>query len=310
MRKKTNHFISFKFPYCWLISAIWVILLFSQQILIAQTKASISDIEGLKRNYTVFLPNNYSDTLDFPLVIYLHGYGWTVEQDMNYTRLYELTDTAGYIIVYPSGTPYWNSGISDNPDLPTPNIDDVEFINTLIDTLSEQYSIDLYRVYACGYSNGGFMAYKLACQLSNRIAAIASVGGVMPNSLMGNCNPLRTMPVLEIHGTDDWWVPVNGTGYWHSVDKTLSYWTNYNNCTQIDRITLPDVNPEDSCTVEKIVYANSSNNCEVIYYKVINGGHTWPGAGKPGYSHEGNVNDDFNANIEILNFFKKYKLDR
>ena len=143
--------------------------------------------------------------MDIPLVIYLHGYGWTAEQDMNYTRLYEVADTTGYIVVYPSGAPYWNSGISDNPDLATSDVDDVGFINALIDTLSAQYSIDFERVYACGYSNGGFMSYKLACQLSNRIAAIASVGGVMPNSLMKNCNPLRTMPILEIHGTNDWW---------------------------------------------------------------------------------------------------------
>ena len=308
--KENIHFISFRFCCRWLIFAIWVIFLFPQQILFAQIKATISDAESFKRNFTLFLPNNYSDTTDFPLVIYLHGYGWTVEQDMNYTRLYKAADTTGFIIVYPSGNPYWNSGISDNPDFPTPQVDDVGFINALIDTLSEQYSIDSERVYACGYSNGGFMSYKLACQLSNRIAAIASVGGVMSNSLMENCNPKRKMPILEIHGTNDWWVPVNGTDYWHSVEKTLSYWTKYNNCTQVDRITLPDVNRKDSCTVQKLVYTNPSGNCEVIYYKVIRGGHTWPGAGKPGYSHEGNVNDDFNADIEILNFFKKYKLSR
>ena len=308
--KRNNPFISFRFRCRWLIFAIWVIFLFPQQILFAQTKASISDTEGLKRNFTVFLPNNYSDTTDFPLVIYLHGYGWTVEQDMNYTRLYEVTDTTGFIIVYPSGNPYWNSGISDNPDFPVPDVDDVGFINALIDTLSEQYSIDPERVYACGISNGGFMSYKLACQLSNRIAAIASVGGVMSNSLMENCNPTRKIPILEIHGTDDWWVPVNGTDYWHSVDETLRYWTNHDKCTQIDTTALADISYNDSCTVEKIVYTNSSNNCEVIYYKVIHGGHTWPGAGKPGYSHEGNANNDFNANVEILNFFKRYRLNQ
>lgn len=308
--KVDNQFITLKISNSLLISAIWVILLFSQQILFSQTKTSILDIENHHRYYKIFLPSNYSETIDFPLVIYLHSYGWSVEQDINYTRLYEVADTTGFVVVCPSGDPNWNSGVSDNPNFPTPNVDDVEFIKTLIDTLSEQYSIDLERVYACGYSNGGFMSYKLACQLSDRIAAIASVGGVMSNSLYKDCKPLRAMSILEIHGTDDWWVPINGSDYWHSVNETLSYWTSNNQCTQNDTIILKDINQKDSCTVEKIISTNFSTNNEVIFYKVIHGGHTWPGAGSPGYSHEGNANDDFNANVEIFKFFKRHKLNQ
>ena len=258
----------------------------------------------------VYLPNNYTGTISFPLVIYLHAYGWTAQQEMNYTLLHQVADTSDFLVVYPNAIPNWNSGIGDNPSWPTPNVDDVGFINALIDTLSNNYSIDLERIYACGYSNGGFMAYKLACQLGDRIAAIASVGGVMSTGTAANCKPQRTMPVLDIHGTADYWVPINGTTGWHSVDKTLSYWTNFNNCFMANTTVLPDLNPADSCTVEKISYTNCQNNSKVIYYKVIRGGHTWPGAGSPGFSHEGNANDDFNANVEIWNFFKNYKLDQ
>ena len=265
------------------------------------------EVEGKIRNYVVFLPTNYNGTTNLPLVIYLHSYGWTAQKGMNYTSLNQVADTNDFIVVYPSGRSNWNSGVEDNPSWPTPDINDVGFINALIDTLSINYSIDLERIYATGYSNGGFMAYKLACQLSHRIAAIASVGGVMSTNIAAECNPLRPMPVLQIHGTEDTWVSINGDTGWQSVDQTLTYWIDFNNCVKVDTAILQDTDSTDGSTVEKISYTNCTNNSNVIYYEVINGGHTWPGAGPTGYS-AGNTNQDFNASVEIWNFFKDYQL--
>jgi len=287
---------------------VFLILLFvSQSILHAQIQTGSIDFDGRLRNYMVYLPNSYTGSTNFPLVIYLHCYGWTAQQGMNYTSLNQVADASDFIVVYPSAIPNWNSGIGDNPSWPTPNVDDVGFINALIDTMSNRYSIDLERIYACGYSNGGMMSYKLACQLSHRIAAIASVGGVISTNTAANFNPLRAMPVLQIHGTSDPWVPINGSTGWHSVDQTLSYWTSFNDCVQADTTILPDLDPTDGCTVEKTTYTNCSDNSNVVYYKVINGGHTWPGAGPPGYS-AGRTNQDINAGVEIWNFFKNHKL--
>ena len=118
------------------------------------------------------------------------------------------------------------------------------------------------------------------------------------------------MPILHIHGTDDYFVSYSASGYWKSVDETLNYWTEYNSCVLTPETTiLPDLDPNDGCTVEKITYTNCDNNANVILFKVIKGGHTWPGAGDPGYTFAGNANNDFDANVEILNFFKNYKLD-
>ena len=290
-----------------LFGGIFIVLFFAQKASYAQIETGSFDFEEHHRNYMVYLPKNYNGTINFPIVIYLHCYGWTAQQGMNYTKLHQVADSSDFLVVYPSAINNWNSGIGDNPNWPTPNVDDVGFINAMIDTLSNHYSIDLERIYACGYSNGGFMSYKLACQLSHRIAAIASVGGVISTNTSANCNPFRTMPVLQIHGTGDPWVPIKGATGWHSVDQTLSYWTNFNNCAKADTIILQDLDPTDGCTVEKISYANCNNKIIVIYYKVINGGHTWPGAGPPGYS-AGNTNQDFNASIEIWNFFKDHQL--
>jgi polyhydroxybutyrate depolymerase len=265
------------------------------------------EFDGQERNFMVFIPDDYTDTNKFPLVIYLHSYGWDAQKGMDYTQLNQVGSTFNFMIVYPNAKPNWNSGFGDSSSWSTPNNDDVGYISTLIDNLSEQYSIDLERIYATGYSNGGFMAYRLACQLSHRIAAIASVSGVMSTSVEANCNPARTVPVLQIHGTEDPWVPIEGSTSWLSVDQTLSNWINFNQCENSENTSLPDSDPTDDCTVEKTRFTNCTDNSNVIYYKVINGGHTWPGAGPPGYP-AGNTNQDFNAGEEIWNFFKDYRL--
>jgi polyhydroxybutyrate depolymerase len=268
------------------------------------------DYEGVTRYYMVFFPKNFSGKTNFPLVINLHAYSFNAQMEMEYTQMNQVADTAGFIIVYPNGKNNWNSGVGDNPNYPTPNYDDVGFINALIDTLSKHYpKIDPDRIYACGFSNGGFMAYKLACQLSNRIAAVASVAGVIASNTASSCNSQHSMPVLFIHGTADNTVPLNGATGWYSVEQTLNFWNDINNCGQASRVLLPDLFPGDECTVEKTTYSDSSDECKVIFYKVINGGHSWPGAIE-NYSWSGRKNMDINASVEIWNFFKNYMLNQ
>ena len=130
--------------------------------------------------------------------------------------------TNDVLVVYPSAKPNWNSGFGNDLNWPTPDINDIGFISSLIDTLSNRYNVDLNRIYAAGFSNGGFMAYNLACQLSDRITAVASVAGVMSTETAVNCNPSRPIPVLHIHGTDDTIVRLDSTSFRLSVDETVS----------------------------------------------------------------------------------------
>lgn len=288
-----------------LFGGILIFLFLAPKLLRSQVVPGNFDFEGINRTYLVYIPANYTGTEDFPLLIFLHPYSWNGLQGMDYTNFNQVADTADFMVVYPDAIPNWNSGINDNPNWPAPSVNDVGFINALIDTLINQYNIYSQKIYACGYSNGGFMSYKLACQLSNRIAAIASVCGVISTSTLANCEPANTIPVLQIHGTADAVVPINGTNGWHSVDETLNNWIDLNNCSEVDTISLPDIDPSDGCTVEKISYTNCTDNKDVFYYKVINGGHTWPGAGTTGLPI-GNTNQDINASVEIWNFFKNY----
>ncbi|MFZ1705865.1 MAG: T9SS type A sorting domain-containing protein, partial [Saprospiraceae bacterium] len=157
-----------------------------------------------------------------------------------------------------------------------------------------------------GMSNGGFMSYHLACNLSNKIAAVASVTGSMVPGAFAKCNPGRTIPALEIHGTADDVVLYNGNSTLNeSVESVKSFWANNNEC--VDSISvefLPNTNTQDQSTVEKHTHFLCKNDHKVVLYKVIGGGHTWPGA----TLSIGVTNRDINANEEIWNFFKQYSL--
>jgi polyhydroxybutyrate depolymerase len=157
------------------------------------------------------------------------------------------------------------------------------------------------------------MSHRLACELSNRIAAIADVGGVMAISLLNNTSTLHSMPVLKIHGTDDLIVPYNGQLDWSSVQQTLNHWTNFNLCNPPDTISMPNLDTLDGCTVQKIRYHFLSDSGDVIFYKVLSGGHSWPGGDTAYFTWHslgpiGKTNIDINASELIWNFFKNYRL--
>jgi polyhydroxybutyrate depolymerase len=286
---------------------IIILLILIPIISFAQVTGSFV-FEGITRYYIVYVPQNYNGSTEIPLVFNLHGLTENMTQQMNYSGMNTVADSEGFIVVYPNGAgPYnsWNIGVSGSP-----NINDVGFINALIDTLCSHYNIDTSRIYSCGFSMGGFMSNRLACELSNRIAAIASVSGTMAQSIANSCIPNHHMPVLLIHGTADLIVPYIGFLDRLGVDTLIEHWTNLNNCTESDTILLPDLDTLDGCTVQKIIYTHCSDSVSVILFKVINGGHSWPGGDTsnfhlpPGYEI-GNTNFDINASQEIWNFFNK-----
>ncbi len=131
---------------------VFVILLFvSQSILHAQIQTGSISFDGRLRNYMVYLPNNYTGSINFPLVIYLHSYGSTAQWGMNYTQLNQVADASDFIVVYPSGIPNWNSVIGDNSGTQTPNVGDVGFINALIDAMSNNHRHKPFQDQYCNY---------------------------------------------------------------------------------------------------------------------------------------------------------------
>lgn len=284
-----------------------LILLFCAILKLSQAQTSVVDtfnFDGLERNYILYVPAIYDGANAVPLVINLHGYGSNAAQQNFYGNFKNLADVDNFLVVLPdgtkdlSGTPYWNSFAGNG------TVDDVAFISGLIDTLSKNYNIDPAKIFSTGMSNGGFMSYRLACELNNRISKIASVTGWMNTTLQGTCSPGAPIPVMQIHGTNDPTVPYNGSFGVVAIENVVDYWVNNNNCDTAPIVeSLPDINTADNSTVERYTYVNGDAGSSVIFYKVIGGGHTWPDAAIPIPAY-GPTNRDFNASQVIWEFFK------
>lgn len=262
---------------------------------------------GLQRDYILYVPANYTGTQNVPLLFNFHGYTSNASQQMFYGDFRAIADTAGFIIVHPEGKLDGSGQTHFNVGWGGSSIDDLGFSSALIDSLMMDYAIDADRVYSTGMSNGGFMSFHLACNLSSRIAAIASVTGSMVPSTVSNCAASHPTAIMQIHGTSDGTVAYNGGGgISASIPNVLTYWSNYNN-TDATAITtaVPNTNTLDGCTAEKIAYLNGDSCTEVVHYKITGGAHTWPGAPIT----IGVTNRDINASTEIWKFVSRYDIN-
>lgn len=266
-------------------------------------------VGGISRTYQLHLPPNYDGSEDLPIIIAMHGGFGNGPQLEIQSQLSVKADEENFIVVYPEGVQgflnirTWNAGAccgyaADN------DVDDVGFIDALLDSLMASYSIDSLRVYATGMSNGGFMSYRLACELSNRIAAIAPVAASMT---MSECSPFYEVPIIHFHSYLDSNVPYDGgvgsgfsSHYNPPVDSVLNVWASINNC-QITNDTLVD-NGEYT----HVVWDNCDCTYSIEYYITLDGGHSWPG----GQSVLGDLPSEYiNANDLMWEFFQQYTLE-
>jgi polyhydroxybutyrate depolymerase len=260
-----------------------VLLLFAGTSLIAQPDTI--HVGGRDRTYTVRLPSSYTGTTPMPLVVAMHGGFGSGTQLENQSQLTVKAEEAGFIVVYPDGVASllgirtWNAGgccgYAMNQD-----IDDVGFINALLDTLIADYAIDTQRIYATGMSNGGFMSYRLACELANRIAAIAPVSASMT---IAACQPVRPVPVISFHSYQDTSVPYQGgvgdgiSNHYNSPqDSVLNAFAAHAGCT-----VLNDTLQHDN-VMTVIRWHECACNAEVITYRTPDGGHSWHGGNGTG----------------------------
>jgi polyhydroxybutyrate depolymerase len=260
--------------------------------------------DGLIRDYKIYIPAIYDGSTPVPLVFNFHGYGSNFIEQEQYGDFRAIADTANFILIHPNGTPD-NFGTNSWNTFDNSTTNDLGFVSNLIDTLLLNYNIDTTAIYSTGMSNGGFMSYELACQLSHRIAAVASVTGSITNTHIATCNAQHPMPVMQIHGTNDGTVPYIGNVIFQPIENVVNYWIQFNNCdTNAVFNAITDIVTTDNCTAEHYVYPNGDNGVEVEFYKIINGGHSWPGAPV----NLNTTNMDFQANQEIWRFFRKYRL--
>lgn len=263
--------------------------------------------DGEERTYILYVPANYTGESEVPLVFNFHGYTSNAKQQMGYGDFRPIADTSGFIIVHPQGTllkgkTHWNVGGWTLAS----KTDDVAFTAALLDSLAAEYKIDMTRVYSTGMSNGGYMSFLLACQLSDRIAAVASVTGSMTPQIFDACDPQHPTPIMQVHGTTDPVVPYKGAAWSKSIDEVLTYWISYNNCSATAETTdIADTDQTDGSTVTHTIYAGGDKTATAEHFTVTGGKHTWPGTtfNKPG------TNQDFNASVEIWKFFSRYDIN-
>jgi polyhydroxybutyrate depolymerase len=281
--------------------------------------------DNLERTFHIHIPSLYNESVQVPLVVALHGRGGTGESMIIVTRkgFDRLSDKDGFIVVYPDGVELnWNDGRMDeeaNDRAHRENIDDVGFISALIDSMIKDYNIDPKRVYVTGISNGGIMSYRLACELSHKIAAIAPVDGNIPHLLLRDCYPAMPVSVLAINNVNDPLVPYDGGSIYSSirklnlgkvmsVDESIGFWVQRNQCSTLPVMTVePDIDPKDGTRVTRKEYKNGTDSTEVTLYSVDGGGHTWPGGFQylPAFII-GKTSRDIDACQVIWSFFKKH----
>ena len=222
-------------------------------------------------------------------------------------------------MVYPDGIERgWNDGRKNTSIYAhQQNINDVGFINALIENLTIEFNIDQNRIYSTGISNGAMMSYRLALELPEKIAAIAPVAGAIPIDILPEEPLLTQLSVCVISGTSDPLIPWEGgtvgtnrnpRGIVISVPDSVNYWVINNNCNSTpETVLLPDIDPSDGTRVYFHRYGSGENNTEVVLYEIKNGGHTWP----DGYQYLskiiiGRTSKDINANEVIWDFFKNH----
>jgi polyhydroxybutyrate depolymerase len=274
-------------------------------------------VGGLTRTYVVQAPPGLDPQKPAPVVLALHGATMTGPLMAWFSGLNAKADAAGFIVVYPNGTGrrssyFWNAGNCCG-EAAQNNVDDVAFIRAVLDDLATAYRIDQKRVFATGMSNGAMMAYRLASELSDRIAAVAPVAGTMA---CGECHPTRPVPVLHIHGTEDEYVPFGGgkgaksiSGVPHrSVADTIAAWVKTNGCRNkpVAVEELPD-RTGDGTKVTRTTYRGDVAGAEVLLVAVEGGGHTWPG--RPGSAALGRSTRNVSANDIIWEFFERHPME-
>ena len=270
-------------------------------------------VGGVSRSYIVHAPKGHDLKSPLPVVLALHGATMNGPMMAWFSGLNRKADEAGFIAVYPNGTGthssyFWNGG--SGPAAQN-KVDDVAFIDALLDDLRRAYPVDAKRVYATGMSNGAMMAYRLAAELSGRIAAIAPVSGTVATEIG---QPKRPVSVLHFHGTRDEYIPftggkgtrsIFGTNY-RPVEDSIRAWVTANG---FDETPKNDVLAEagDGLRVTRRTYGAGREGSEVALVVIDGGGHTWPGK-KSTAAVLGRSTLNVSANDLMWEFFQRHKL--
>lgn len=275
--------------------------------------------DEIYRHYQVFLPSDYDAEASDATVLVLHGGSGNAQSIQGFTGMNFFANQHGFIAVYPQGAGIappgfsWADGRGTTAD--DAGIDDIGFMHALLDTLQLAYNADPDSLYATGFSNGGFMTQRMACEMNDRFAAIGAVGCSMDTSLYANCTPANPLGMLMMVGTNDPEIPYEGGEMTNpavnpivGVEDAFTFWVDALECSaEVIENEVPDFNTEDNSTVEFTLHPDCTCDQTAVLYRIINGGHTWPGVELPDLEDLlGETNEDIHASDIQLLFFKEH----
>ena len=273
------------------------------------------DVGGRERHYLVHVPKDYDGRKPWPVVLAFHGGGSHAEQMIEFSGLNDKADEAKFVVVYPAGTGRLPRMLTFNAGnccgyAQAQQVDDVGFVNKLLDDLGTVLKVDEDRVFATGMSNGGLISYRLAAELSHRIAAIAPVGGPMGTD---TCRPSRPVPVVHFHGIQDEFAPfAGGTGtkslsrtHFFSVEHSIQNWVKANGCPVEPKVEKLTSKVDDGTSITRKTYGPGKQKAEVVLYEIEGAGHTWPGR-EPRLNFLGKTRQNLSANDVMWEFFQRH----
>ncbi|NBC27867.1 MAG: prolyl oligopeptidase family serine peptidase [Bacteroidetes bacterium] len=273
-----------------------------------------------QRVYNLHIPPAYDGLTDLPLVIMLHGGSGNAKSVQGFTQMNPVADANGFMIAYPQGfAPAGQNGFSWADGRETSatlmGIDDVGFILKLVEKLISNYRINSNKVYVAGFSNGGFMSQKLACELEDVFAGVGTLGATIDSDVLSKCTTSQSIPMLLMLGDADPFVPYNGGTVANNpspiagIETLANFWKENNNCSTTKPETqLPDVNSRDNSTVSLFQFSDCACDADVSLYRINGGGHTWPGVENVSYEMiAGETNKDINASTVLWEFFDEHE---
>ena len=229
----------------------------------------------VERAAVVYVPSSYAAGQRAPLMLNFHGYGGTGEDHLEWADMRTLAERDGIIVAYPTGTvmegsTHWNCSLPSEDNKST--ADDFGFVGALIDTVAAAYALDEERVYAVGYSNGGMMAFGLACFLSDRVAAVGSVSGAMLDDAATACETTHPTPVITLHGTADGVLPYEGGTGMLAAEETVARWVEWN---QASTEAVTGTDDSGGLSIQHWAYEGGTGGAAVHHYRYQDGGHVW-----------------------------------
>jgi polyhydroxybutyrate depolymerase len=270
-------------------------------------------VSGVRRSYYVHVPAGHDGTLPLPVVVALHGAFSSARKFERESGFSLLADRERFLVVYPQGIGlgdlfrHWNSGHCCGKARRM-NLDDVGFVLAAVDDVARRNPVDRSRLYLVGFSNGGMLAYRIAAEHPEVVAAAAVASGTIGGVPAANepewsvPRPKQPVPVLALHGRADTHVPYDGGRAAQSrgkssaisVSRSIGIWVDADGCDP-----EPRVESMGGGRVERQAWSGCRDDAEVVLYSINGWGHEWPKENSLG---------GFEAGDTIWRFFERHRI--